>query len=392
MRHLAPFIARRLEGYRRRILHEHSMWRDRRIAAKDLRRYEAWIRKVRQHPPQVFVGPDLPYGGVRGHVRNIGKYSSLKVQLVPDSEALGGLDHFSCEAFERFQGFHPEGKPAVHSHVLPWMIRWCRKQQAQGCRWVHTYHLPYFPEHGKAGLKADQIQINDALIQEACHADIRLSVARWQQAYLRAEHGIETDYLPNGVDVEACDAGSEKRFRRRFKISHPFILYVGRNDPVKNPAEFIRLAMALPAQQFVVMGQNLDATVMLRDWHLSSPSNVRYVGAASHAGVQDAIAACSALVVTSKREGLPTLVLEAMAHGKPIVVPDEAGCLEAINGGDFGFVYHLGDIDSLASATRQALGDAHRRARSRSRVLEEYDWRVVISQLDAIYNSCVDCM
>jgi glycosyltransferase involved in cell wall biosynthesis len=375
----------RLSGYRRRIAHEYGMWVYRRSSLLKLRRYEKWIQDVRSRRPRVFLGPDLPYGGVRGHVRNIAKYSALDVQLVPDERALGGLENFSGEAHKRFMDFMPDGAPVVHSHVVPWMIRWCAEQQRNGSRWVHTYHLPYFPEHGTTGLKPDQIEINEALIHEACHADVRLSVSRWQQAYLRSEHGIETDYLPNGVDVTACDAGSEKSFRRIFNILEPFILYVGRNDPVKNPAEFIQLASALPTHQFVVIGQGLGPGVMRRDWDLETPSNVRYLGGATHGDVQDALAACAALVVTSKREGLPTLVLEAMAHGKPIVVADEAGCLEAISDGKFGFIYHLGDLDSLITQTLDALQDGKRCNHARQRVLEEYDWRVVAPRLDAIY-------
>lgn len=375
----------RLKGYRERIAHEYSMWDHRRGSARDLRNYEHWIQALRHTPPDVFLGPDLPYGGVRGHVRAIREYSSLNVQLVPDEAAMGGLVNFTAEIRERFMEFEPSGSPTVHSHVLPWMIRWCRSQQERGLRWIHTYHLPYFSEHGKDGLKPDQIEINDALIHEACHADVRLSVSRWQQEFLKAEHGIETDYLPNGVDVNICDLGDADRFRRRHHLAGPFLLYVGRNDPVKNPADFVRLALAMPAQRFVMIGGGLTAETLREEWQVDAPANLTLPGPASHAGVQDAIAACSVLVVTSKREGLPTLVMEGMAHQKPVVVPDEAGCMEAIGDGEFGYIYQQDNIDDLAAKAELAMKDSSIGLRARQRVLEEYDWRVVASRLDAIY-------
>jgi glycosyltransferase involved in cell wall biosynthesis len=92
------------------------------------------------------------------------------------------------------------------------------------------------------------------------------------------------------------------------------------------------------------------------------------------------------LVVTSKREGMPTLVLEAMSHGKPIVVPDEAGCMEAIGDGECGFIYRLGNIPDLVEMTHAALSDRERCSRARTRVLQEYDWRVVAVRLDEIYH------
>jgi glycosyltransferase involved in cell wall biosynthesis len=361
------------------------MWEHRRRSRRNLRYYNAWIAKLQQVPPDVFLGTDLASGGVRGHVRAIRKYSALRVQLVPDEAAMGGLDNFTAEIREHYMDFEPSGSPVVHTHVLPWMIAWGRKQQSRGLKWIHTYHAPYFPEHGKESVEPWQQDINDALIHEACHADIRLSVARWQQDYLRDVHGIETDYLPNGVDVRACDCGNPDRFRRRYRLVGPFILYVGRNDPVKNPADFVRLALAMPRLSFVMIGSGLTAATLREVWQVEAPTNLVLPGPATHAGVQDAIAACSALVVTSKREGLPTLVMEAMAQRKPVVVPDEAGCMETIGGGDFGYIYPQGDIDALAAKVDAAMNDSIIGLRARQRVLDEYDWRVVAPKLDAIY-------
>lgn len=381
----------RLDGYRRRIAHEYAMWGCRRHSARNLRNYGKWISKLRQSPPDVLLGPDLAYGGVRGHVRAIRQYSALKVQLVPDEAAMGGLENFTAEIRERFMVFNPPGSPAVHSHVLPWTIHWCQRQQERGLKWIHTYHLPYFPEHGKAGLRPDQIEINDALIRDARHADVRLSVSRWQQDFLWDEHGIETEYLPNGVDVEACDLGNADRFRMLQNIAGRFLLYVGRNDPVKNPADFVRLALAMPLSRFVMIGDGITAACLRDEWHVEAPTNLTLAGPATHAGVQDAIAACSALVVTSKREGLPTLVMEGMAHQKPVVVPDEAGCLEAIAGGQFGYIYRQGNIADLIAAVELAMKDSTIGLRARQRVIEEYDWKVVAPKLDAIYRGGKPC-
>ena len=377
-----PLVSR-LDGYRRWLQHEWSMWSFQRRARCNGRRYEAWIRRLEQSPPAVMIGPDLPYGGVKGHLHGILNHSALKVQLVPDEAAMGGLEHFTAELRERFLSFEPPISTVVHSHVLPWMIRWCRRQQERGLRWIHTYHLPYFAEHGRDQLETWQQEINEALIHEARHAAVRLSVSRWQQEYLLAEHGIATDYLPNGVDVAACDRGRADRFCRRHGLRGPFVLYVGRNDPVKNPVDFVRLATALPEHTLVMLGQDLNAEVLRTEWEVAVPSNLVVLGKASPDGVQDALAACAALVVTSRREGLPTLVLEAMVHCKPVVVPAEAGCVEAV--GDCGFIYMPDDINDLAAQTLAALGDLERSAKGRQRVLAEYDWRVVAPQLDAIY-------
>jgi glycosyltransferase involved in cell wall biosynthesis len=108
-------------------------------------------------------------------------------------------------------------------------------------------------------------------------------------------------------------------------------------------------------------------------------------GGASHAGVQDALAACSVLVATSKREGLPTLVLEGMAHQKPVVVSAEPGSMEVVNQGEFGQIYPLGQIDDLVEQTQVAISIKVPSTSARQRVINEYDWRVVAPKLDALY-------
>ena len=344
------------------------------------RKFDQWIARVWSNSPEVMIGAYSPLGGVRHHIDAIKKYSSLRLELAPPDELVRDLDSGFVELFAEFK---PDGVEVIHSHVSPWFIKWCRERRKSGVRWIHTYHLNYFPEHSKGELLPWQREINDALLNVACHADVRISVARWQQEVLLKTHQITTLYLPNGVDVALCEQADASRFR--IKVGgEPFVLFAGRNEPVKNPADFVRLAHRLPKWKFVMVGHGLSRARFVMNGALSSGESIR-----SRAGVdleaQDAIAACSALVVTSKREGLPTLVLEALAQRKPVVVPDEAGCMEAIGDGEFGFIYRQGDMEDLVEKTEVALGDKERCLRGWERVLAEYDWRVVGPKLDGIY-------
>ncbi len=140
-----------------------------------------------------------------------------------------------------------------------------------------------------------------------------------------------------------------------------------------------------------MIGHKLSKEIVRNEWGLEAPSNLIVHGPASHMEVQDAIAACSALVVTSKREGLPTLVLEALTQSKSVVVPEELGCMEAIGDGEFGFIYRQGDLDDLAEKTLIAIKDTQKSQAARQRVLSEYDWLAVAPKVDALYRGEVAC-
>ena len=382
------FSFRRIEGYRRRFVHEWSQWQARRECGRRRLAFQQWLAHLRSSPPQVLVGANFAeYGGVRGHLQAIKRYSKHDVQLAPPENLLHriGTHSFTNEFREDFLDFPAKGVRVAHSHVYPWFIEWCQHHQKNGLRWIHTSHLNYYPEHGTNGeVEPWQQQINDAMLNQARFADVCLSVSKWQVVELRKQHGIEARYLPNGVDVAFCDQGRADRFRKKHRLGK-FILYVGRNDPVKNPQEFVELARRLPDLVFVMIGGGLSSETLATIDEPILPANLKIIGGVSPLDVQDALAACSVLVVTSKREGLPTLVLEAMAHGKQLVVPEELGCMEAIRHGQYGEVYNPDDLDDLTSKVLRTFQTNNRNHCARQRILEEFDWLVVAPQLDRIY-------
>jgi glycosyltransferase involved in cell wall biosynthesis len=186
------------------------------------------------------------------------------------------------------------------------------------------------------------------------------------------------------VDVASCDRARAERFLHR-TAARKFTLYLGRNDPVKNPVDFVRLACLLPGQSFVMAGEGLSEEVLTQEWNVDVPHNLTVLGALSHQEAQDAIAACEVLVMTSKREGLPTLALEGQVQRKPVIVPDESGCLEAVGHGERGFIYPQGNIDQLAECTLRAHRDVRNVEAIRQSVVGEYSWPVVMRKLDEIY-------
>lgn len=374
--------------------HAREGWKQmqvRRQAANRRRAFDTWLKQLQSNRHDVLVGANFAeFGGTRNHMHALKGSSSLNIGLVPDDDSLKKITQWSLrtEFREAFLRFQPQGLRAVHSHVFPWFIEWCyHQQQTNGLRWIHTHHNWYYPEFGANNqLEPWQNDFNEAFLIALSHADVSISVSRWQQAFLQAEFGLKTVYVPNGVDVARCDRADKKRFVRQTGFDD-FILWVGRDDPVKNPADFVRLARRLSNLRFVMIGDGLTADNLQIKLGLEIPQNLTVLGGVPHSDVQDAIAACNLLVVTSKREGLPTLVLEAMLRNTPLVVSDEAGCREAVNQGEFAAVYTLGDVDDLEHKTRAMLADGRHAAGSRQFVLQHYDWKVVARQLDQIYSS-----
>ena len=71
--------------------------------------------------------------------------------------------------------------------------------------------------------------------------------------------------------------------------------------------------------------------------------------------VREAIVGSRALVLPSFAEGLPVVVMEALALGRPVVTTAIAGIPELVQSGVTGWLVPAGSVDALATAMREAL-------------------------------------
>lgn len=149
---------------------------------------------------------------------------------------------------------------------------------------------------------------------------------------------------------------------------------VGRLEPVKNPllaASVIERCRAagVSLSVLVVGGGVLKEEVTRSLNALQGPQvDVRFLAETPY--VSAALAAIDVLLLTSESEGLPCVILEAMALSKVVIATDVGGIPEAIDDGRNGILCRRGDVEALAAAlidvsrnqpARALLGAAARR-------------------------------
>lgn len=158
----------------------------------------------------------------------------------------------------------------------------------------------------------------------------------------------------NGLDLDRFD------YRDPHRRSGPLqVLAIGRLVEKKG-FDLLLDAIAAPASPGCVVriagaGELADA-LAAQVTRLGLGDRVELLGPRSQSEVRELLSAADVLVVPSvvaadgNADGLPTVVLEAMATGVPVVATDVTGMSEAVIDGDTGVLLPPGDVDALAAA------------------------------------------
>ena len=106
-----------------------------------------------------------------------------------------------------------------------------------------------------------------------------------------------------------------------------------------------------------------------------------------------AIAAGDAVVLPSRREGLPVVVLEAFALERPVIATRVGGTPDVVRDGDTGWLVPPEDPAALADALLAAAGDAagreERGARGAALVAERYSIGALVDRVEALLGGLV---
>jgi glycosyltransferase involved in cell wall biosynthesis len=157
------------------------------------------------------------------------------------------------------------------------------------------------------------------------------------------------------------------------------VLYVGRLSPEKNIDVIAAATEGLPR---IVAGDGPQRDLM--------PDTVGFVGPRE---VSELYKRAAVVVVASTSEGLPNVVLEAMAHGKTVVATPVGGIPTVISDGETGLLVPVRDAAGLRAAIVRALGDSGLRERlgaaARKRVEGYCSWERVTDATLGVYAAAV---
>jgi glycosyltransferase involved in cell wall biosynthesis len=181
----------------------------------------------------------------------------------------------------------------------------------------------------------------------------------------------DTVVIPTAVDAGVVP-------QARLDGSPPRVIMVGRLAAPKDPVTLVRALAGVRRAPFTatIVGDGPDRPAVEAEIRAAGLEGVVELAGERH-DVPRLLADADVCVLSSRSEGAPLSVLEAMAAGLPVVASAVGGVPEIVADGDTGLLVPPGDAAALAAALERLLADAALRRRlgaaGRERVRERFD-------------------
>jgi glycosyltransferase involved in cell wall biosynthesis len=189
--------------------------------------------------------------------------------------------------------------------------------------------------------------------------------------------GERVTVIPIGVSADRhapAPAESRRSARAGLKIpvDAPVAAVVGAISPEKNVALAIDAVADIPGLHLVVAGDGPERGALRRRAEQQAPDRVHFAGSVEDAA--SAFAAADLVLLTSRTEGLPAVLIEAGLRELPVVATDVGYVRDIVVDGETGLLVQAGNRRQLVAAITRVLDDGTKMgARAREHCLSRFD-------------------
>lgn len=269
-----------------------------------------------------------------------------------------------------------------------------REMQRQGTEHLHVHFASAAASVGLLAKQAFGLRLSmtvhgpdefddvagQALPQKIAAADAIVCISDFARAQLmrlsEPRHWDKISVTRLGVDLAQHSPAAPKA------KATPSMVCVGRLTPAKGQRVLLKAMAALPADlagvRLTLVGAGPDeAALKAQAAELGLADRVHFTGAQTETQVLAHMRAADLFCLPSFAEGIPVVLMEAMACGLPCLSTTACGIPELVGDGEHGLLVRPGDVLGLARAMVALLRDADLRQRmgqaGRAQVQAGYD-------------------
>lgn len=180
-----------------------------------------------------------------------------------------------------------------------------------------------------------------------------------------ARAGVQEEKLRRyslGIELEEVQQGNAARFRQRYAITEPVVLFLGTKAFEKGATHLVeameRLWAAGLKARLVMAGPSLsEFETFMQSRPAGTGQGIQDLGVVSGAEKADLLAAADVLALPSRVESFGLVYLEAWANQKPVIGARTPATAEVIAHESNGLLVEFGDTGSLTEALARLLSN-----------------------------------
>jgi glycosyltransferase involved in cell wall biosynthesis len=259
---------------------------------------------------------------------------------------------------------------------------------------VHTFHGHVFRGYFSPARTALFVRIERALARVSTRLIAVSEQVRDEVLACGVGRRSQFDILRLGLDLDRFGRAGQLRgeLRRELGIGSdvPLVGIVARLVPIKAHEVFLAIAAQVarvrPDALFLIVGDGETKAALAAQVEREGLGRaVRFLGWRSD--LDRVYADLDVVVLTSRNEGSPVALIEAMASARPVVSTTVGGVRELV--GDAGLLCPVDDVDALAAAVLRLLASPELTAslgnRGRERVIPAYSESRLVADMAALY-------
>src|SRR5205814_3617759 len=196
-------------------------------------------------------------------------------------------------------------------------------------------------------------------------------------------HGVDVqdEFNPNNVDEKPLLSGA------LLPANKFFVSFIGRFSEEKCPEMFVEIANQLKGEQelhFVMLG-NGPLYALIKKKIRSLGLERRFYTPGFVPDLRPFLKISGALVIPSRIEGIPIVLMESLALGVPVVASKVGGIPSVINPGFNGFLCESGEVTGFASSIKKLAGDSALRCRLQANSRKYAEQHVAVHHMEHSY-------
>ena len=288
----------------------------------------------------------------------------------------------------------------VHGFNISW-----ESALLEGRRFASTHGLPFVitPFAHLGAVRGDRVALNSTMDHQRwlmSSADALIALTQIEANELRYRDVLPASVAVIGAGLDPLPTLTDgQELVEAFDLSRPFVMFIGRASYDKGAIHAAQAILGLAQRGIKVSlalgGQTTDEfSRFYQDLSPEERQIVRPLGLLDESQKHALLAETTALLLPSRTDSFGIVLLEAWAHGKPVIGANAGGIPAVVDDRMNGILVDFGDVPALMEAVHMLLVDEALNRRmgdnGREKIATHYNWEHLTEKMLGVYDALLN--